>query len=254
MHACGDKKNSIAESIYDVKGFPDIKGFQETTLLDWEGKIASIIFLGGCNFRCGFCHSRGLVLSPEKLDSVSFDDIDIFLRSKTGWIDGVVITGGEPTLYKSELINLIRAVKDRGFSVKLDTNGTNPKLLEKLLDNALIDYIAMDVKAPFERESYREITGVDTDIKSIIMSKDIVIGSKIDYEFRTTIVPDAVSVCSIEEIAKSLVPAKRYRLQQFQPKDTLDMAFLDKKPCAEEDLVCMVHAAKKYIPDTKFRE
>ena len=201
-----------------------------------------------------FCHSRDLVLNPEKLDSVSFDDIDTFLRSKKGWIDGVEITGGEPTLYGNRLINLIRYLKSMGFLVKLDTNGTNPDLLAKMLDNELLDYIAMDIKAPLNKERYHSIAGVGVDIEAIIASKDIIVGSKIDYEFRTTIIPGIISVNCIKEIAKSLCPAKRYRLQRFQPKDTLAPYYLELKPYLEKDLKEMTDIAKRYIPDAEFRK
>jgi pyruvate formate lyase activating enzyme len=233
---------------------PEIKGFQQATLLDWEGKISSIIFLGGCNFRCGFCHSRDLVLNPEKLDSISFSDIDSFLCSKKGWIDGVEITGGEPTLYGDKLVNLIQAIKNRGFMVKLDTNGTNPALLAKLLSQSLLDYIAMDIKAPLDQNIYRSVTGIDIDLQPIIKSKDIIIGSSIDYEFRTTIIPGFISEDFVKNIAQSLMPAKRYRLQQFQPKDTLDFSFIEMKPLSEECLDEMAAIAKTYIPDTRLRK
>lgn len=243
----------LDDTIITVENLPDIKGFQQTTLLDWDGAIASIIFLGGCNFRCNFCHARELVLNPQALDSICFNDIDAFLRSKTGWIDGVVITGGEPTIYGSKLVNLIRLLKDMGLAVKLDTNGTNPGILTELLDNGLVDYIAMDIKAPLERAYYRNVAGVDVNIEAVIMSKDIIIRSNIGYEFRTTIIPNIISIAAIEEIARSLMPAKKYRLQQFRPKDTLDPSFLNKQSCPKESIEAMTEAAQAYIPDTKFR-
>jgi pyruvate formate lyase activating enzyme len=254
MRTYHEQQSKVKETGKEVKVFPEIKGFQQTTLLDWEGRVASIIFLGGCNFRCNFCHSRDLVLNAGNLDTVPLDSIDNFLRSKKGWIDGVEITGGEPTLYGEALVNLIRHLKDMGFMVKLDTNGTNPGLLAEMLHNGFLDYIAMDIKAPLNKGRYRDVTGVDADIDSIIRSKDIIISSLCGYEFRTTIIPGIISVSCIKEIAQSLLPAKRYRLQQFRPMDTLDPAYLSLKPYPEKDLEKMEDTARCYIPDTRLRK
>lgn len=232
---------------------PEIKGLQKTTLIDWEGKVATELFLGGCNFKCGFCHSRELVLNPEKLESISYNDIDSFLLSKKGWIDGVVITGGEPTLYQKKLINLISKIKKESFPVKLDTNGTNPELLKKLINMNLLDYIAMDVKAPLNQKLYSDAVGVSLDIDSIIKSKDLIIASGVDYEFRTTVIPNLISIKEIESIVKSITPCKRYRIQQFQPKDTLDESFMKLTPLKLKLLQEMAILAKEYISDVSIR-
>lgn len=244
------------QDILDTKEpnlLPVIRGFRESTLIDWEGRIACIIFLGGCNFRCGFCHSKSLVENDDT-ESIPFDIIAGFLKEKKDWIYGVVITGGEPTIYGRGLIGLIKDIKDLGFHVKLDTNGINPGLLEKIFKNRTVDYIAMDIKAPLRQERYCDIAGVGVDIDVIIKSKDIIIDSGIDYEFRTTLIPGLISASDVEEIARSLVPAKRYRLQQFRSKDTLDESFLKLKPLPEESLAKLAQIAQEYIPDTKFRK
>ena len=235
------------------KALPEIKGLQKTTLIDWEGKVASVLFIGGCNFRCGFCHSKDLVLNPEKLESISYHDVDSFLLSKKGWIDGVVITGGEPTLDEEKLINLISKIKEIPLLVKLDTNGTNPELLKDVLDRNLLDYIAMDIKAPLDKTLYSSVVGVDVDIDKIIKSRDLIVSSGIDYEFRTTAIPDIISIQEIESIVKSISPCKRYRIQQFQSKDTLDETFTNLKPIKLEALQKMAILANKYIPDTSIR-
>jgi len=236
-----------------IEDLPEIKGFLRTTLIDWEGKVASEIFLGGCNFRCGFCHSKDLVLNPEQIESIPYRDVDSFLLSKKGWIDGVVICGGEPTLCKEELINLISRIKKISLLVKLDTNGTNPEALKTLFDMNLLDYVAMDIKAPLNQKQYSNAAGVDVDIDDIIKSKDLIIASGVDYEFRTTAVPNLISITEIEDIVKSISPCKRYRIQQFQPKDTLDESFVKLKPLKFELLQEMADLAKKYISDVSIK-
>lgn len=219
----------------DDAQLPDIKGFQEITLIDWEGKVASIIFLGNCNFKCGFCHSKELVFNYNQLETVPFDIIRAFLNSKKSWVDGVVITGGEPTLYGQRLINLCQKIKELGDLVKLDTNGTNPSLLKSLINNRLVDYFAMDIKTSLEKESYSKAAGVDVNIDDIILSKDIIMNSGIDYEFRTTFVPGIVDLKSIEDISKQINGAKKYCVRQFVPRDTIDPLFMQVKPYSEKE-------------------
>jgi len=233
---------------------PDIKGFQQTTLIDWEGKIASIIFLGGCNFKCGFCHSGNLALKPETLKSTSFEDIALFLKSKKGWIEGVVVTGGEPTVHQERLINLLNAIKDLGFLVKLDTNGTNYKLLKDIVDSRLVDYIALDVKAPLRSNAYSRATGVDLEIEDIISSKDLIVNSDIEHECRTTIVPGLITPKDIAEIAKSIIPAKKYCIQQFVPRQTLDPSLSKLKPYPIEELDNMAKLASEDLANVIIRK
>ena len=234
--------------------FPAIRGFQEISLIDWDGKIASIIFLGECNFKCPFCHSRTLVLNPEKLESIPFEKIEAFLRKKRGWVDGVVITGGEPTLEGEALFNLIILIKALGFLVKLDTNGTNPDCLKTLMDADAIDYIAMDIKAPFAAKAYSKATGTEINIKDIILSKHMILNSDIDYEFRTTLAPGIVSASDIEEIAKSIASCKKYCLQQFVPRDTIDKSFLKVKPYSDDELKKIKKAALAHISNVIVRK
>jgi len=237
-----------------VDTLPDIKGFQQTTLIDWEGKIASILFLGSCNFRCGFCHSKDLVTQPDQLTSVGFDNITTFLKSKKGWIEGVVITGGEPTIHGEKLINLLNAIKDLGVLVKLDTNGTNAELLKQIVDNKLVDYVAFDIKAPLREDAYYLVTETDTDIEEIITSKDLLIDSDIDHEFRTTVVPSIFQKAHIEEIAESLLGAKKYCIQQFVPRNTLNSTFSELKPYPEEELDDMAKLASEHISNVIVRK
>ena len=230
-----------------------IRGFQEVTLVDWEGKIASIIFISGCNLRCGFCHSKALVLKENSPCTVPLSEIIQYLDKKQGWIDGVVITGGEPTLYCENLLALLYDIKGIGSAVKLDTNGTRPEVLKSAIDKGLVDYIAMDIKAPLEQQAYSSIAGTEVNIEEIKASIGIIISSGIDYEFRTTAVPGAVSLKGIEKISEYIKPAKRYRIQQFQAKDTLNPSFLSLKPYSKEELQLMADRAREHVPDTLIR-
>jgi pyruvate formate lyase activating enzyme len=227
--------------------FPLIKGFQESTLIDWDGRIASIIFLGGCNFRCGFCHSKALVDDFTSIETIPFCRIADFLKNKKEWIDGVVITGGEPTIYENSLLDFINAIRDLGFGVKLDTNGTNPKLLKKIIENNMVDYIAMDIKAPLNEIDYENAVRCSVDIEKIILSKDILLTSDFDYEFRTTIVPGIINKENIISIADDIKKAKKYCLQQFVPRDTLDPEFLLLPPYSIEDIQEMAESILPYL-------
>ena len=232
-----------------TKKIPPIKGFQEVTLIDWGKKIAAIIFLGGCNLRCGFCHSRCLAIASDSLETIPFEYIVKFLATKKDWIDGVVISGGEPMLNKAGLFELAGVIKKMGLLVKVDTNGTRPEVLRDIIEARLADYIAMDIKAPLTLEKYTKAAGVAIELNDIIRSKEILLNSEIDYEFRTTIVPGIVGHADIVEIAKAISGAKQYSLQQFVPNDPIDRSFLDVKPYKADELDKMVSSASEYIPN-----
>lgn len=164
-----------------------LSAIKKSTLLDYPGKLATIVFTPGCNLRCGYCHNREFVL-PEELQKIRHDFIgeDVFfrfLRTRVGFLDGVVICGGEPTVH-ADLPEFCRKIKDLGFLVKLDTNGSHPEMLEHLLRMEVVDYIAMDVKQSFDR--YTEVTGKNTDISRYLRSIEIIRTGAPDYEFRTT--------------------------------------------------------------------
>ena len=187
-----------------------IAGFQKNSFVDYPGQIASVIFSVGCNMDCWYCHNHGIVPDPN----LSMESILDFLKSRKGMIDGVVFTGGE-ALLQSDLEQAIQKVKELGFLVKLDTNGLLPDKLKSLLDKGIVDYVAMDIKAPFEK--YPQITQVDCDIDAIQKSIEIIMNSGTDYEFRTTMSPD-LFVEDIRAIAKSISGAKRYAIQQYRQK------------------------------------
>jgi len=219
-------------------------GWQKTSLIEWPNKISTVLFVGGCNFRCPFCYNRDLVLNYFKLPKISERKILDFLKSRKGLLDGVMITGGEPLAFidrsKKDLFDFIKKVKKIGFEVGIETNGSNPEVLEELINEKLIDYVAMDVKAPLKFNSFKEISkyeelaGVKVDLEKIKRSIDLIKNSGLEYEFRTTVAP-LLSEEDILEIAKELRGVKKYVLQVFQPVETLinqklaKMKFLDRK-------------------------
>jgi pyruvate formate lyase activating enzyme len=196
-----------------------IHGFQKMTLLDYPGKVACTLFTAACNFRCPFCHNAGLVTKIDTAERIDEEEIFSYLKKRQGILDGVCITGGEPTLQK-DLPEFIRAIRALGYDVKLDTNGTSPDLLKALIDEGLVDYVAMDVKnAP---EKYPLTVGLaDYDITPIQRSIDLLLEGRVDYEFRTTVVAEYHTPEDIASIARWIEGAPRYFLQPFVDSGTL---------------------------------
>jgi len=223
-----------------------IKGFIENSLVEWEGKIVSIIFLPLCNLVCHYCHAPHLVQTPNKLESIPLEGIIKKLRQARGWIDGVVVTGGEPTLQK-ELAGLLKMLKDTGILVRLDTNGTNPSVLEELINKELVDGVAMDIKAPFRREKYEQVAGTTCNIENLAESMNIIMGCGLEYEFRTTACPTQLDKNDIEEIAMSIQGAERYVIQNFRPNHCLNPEMLTVTPYSPEILKEFVNIARKYV-------
>lgn len=229
-----------------------IKGLQKLTLIDYPGKIATTIFIFGCNFRCPYCHNPELLNASEakKFRAYSKEEILRFLKERCDFLEGVCITGGEPTLSK-DLPTLIKSIKKIGYVIKLDTNGTNPKMLRELIKAKLIDYIAMDIKAPLEK--YEKIVNAPVNKNDIEESINII--KKLgDYEFRTTIVPGLLSKQDIIEIAKWIKPAKAYYLQQFRPVNCLNKSYNKRKPYSLEQLRQMQEAVKRFFQICEIRE
>lgn len=204
-----------------------IHGLQKTTLLDYPGHVAATLFTGGCNFRCPFCHNGDLVLNPGGQPEIPVEEIMAFLKKRQGILDGVCITGGEPTL-QPDLEEFIREVRGLGYRIKLDTNGYRPEVLARLLEENLLDYVAMDIKA--SKGKYAKTVGLDRDlstddtgfsIKPIENSVEILKGSNIDYEFRTTVVKGIHSIEEFEEIGEWIVGCKAYYLQGFQENENV---------------------------------
>jgi pyruvate formate lyase activating enzyme len=225
-----------------------IKHIQKTCLIDYPGKVSTIVFLAGCNFRCGYCHNRSLIIGYENLKDIDEDEVLKYLESKKKWVDGVVITGGEPLLY--DLESFIKKIKDLGFLVKLDTNGSNPKALKFLIDNNLLDCIAMDIKGPLNK--YEEITGVKIDTKKIKESIEIVKKFK-DYEFRTTILPLFHTEQDIEKMGKLLKNSEIFYIQQFRPIGCLNPNFEQEKQFSQKELEKFKEILKKYVKKVEIR-
>jgi len=221
-----------------------IVGFLKTSLLDWDGKVSAVIYLEGCNFRCPFCHNRDIVL-PGRIEEVPFDRIKEYLVENADFLDGVVISGGEPTL-NPDLLSLIKEIRSLGLEVKLDTNGTNPDMLDDLLGAGMLDYVAMDVKAPLD-ERYSHLSGVDGDPELIRRSIGLIMSSGVDYEFRTTVVPVLIKEDDVEEIARAVKGARKYVLQQFRPNVTLDAKLEALDPYPASRIRAMAETVRPYV-------
>ena len=189
-----------------------IGGLQKVTLLDYPGKVACTVFLPGCNLRCPFCHNPALVLPDRETDSLSTEELLAFLETRRGKLDGVCVTGGEPTLYE-DLPALLRQIRGLGFAVKLDTNGTNPDMLEALAQEGLLDYAAMDIKNSPDR--YAETCGGVDLLGPVKRSAALLMAGAVDYEFRTTLVRELHRPEDLDAIAAWLAGAPRYYLQNF---------------------------------------
>ncbi|MFA5051061.1 MAG: anaerobic ribonucleoside-triphosphate reductase activating protein [Patescibacteria group bacterium] len=201
------------------------KGWQKESFIEWPGKITTVVFVGGCNFCCPFCYNRTLVLHPQELPDINEKEILRYLEENKKMIEGVVITGGEPLALpkiKNDLISFIKKIKELGLSVGIETNGTNPAALEYLIKNKLIDYAAMDIKAPLESKKYQQLSQKSVNLENIKKSIKMIIASKLDYEFRTTVVPGLLDQEDILKIAEQIKGAKKYALNQFEPKDVID--------------------------------
>lgn len=223
-------------------------GFQKMTLLDFPGRVACTLFAGGCNFRCPFCHNAGLVLGGVT-ESYSEDEILDYLSKRKGLLDGVCITGGEPLL-RSDLKEFIIKVRALGYAVKLDTNGSLPERLYELIEEGLIDYVAMDVKSSMV--GYGRAVGIENfDTADIEKSIDLLLEDRVDYEFRTTVAHPLHSAEDIEALCQRIKGAKRYFIQNFVDSGNLigeGLSALD-----PEIMQQMLEIAKKYIPDTSLR-
>ncbi|MGR3311250.1 MAG: anaerobic ribonucleoside-triphosphate reductase activating protein [Candidatus Brocadiales bacterium] len=223
-----------------------IAGYIENSLIEWEGNIASIIFLPSCNLRCPYCHSPHLVHPSSKLETIPLENILSAIRRNKGWVDGVVITGGEPTLHKN-LDELIGLFSPLGIKIRLDSNGTNPDVLEDLIMRKLIQCVAMDIKAPLREEKYEEAAGTPTNLSNIRRSIELIMNTGIEYEFRTTVCPTFLNESDIVEIARTIKGAQRYILQGFRPNNCLDKGMLDIVPYPVETLRQFAESAKEYV-------
>jgi len=237
-----------------------IRGLQKTTLIDYPGRIACTIFFSGCNLRCPFCHNKDLVLERDALPQFSEKKILDFLKSRKGILEGVVLTGGEPTLYP-RLKEFIKKIKRLGFLIKLDTNGTNPKILEKLVKEEWIDYVAIDFKGTIEK--YPKIVAAKVNTKAIKESMKFLIAGKVAYEFRTTVIPGVHQESDLLKMAEELEQLSnraieqsskiKWVLQQFRSGRCLDPKYNKLKSYPKSFYDKILPRLKKIILNTFIR-
>lgn len=226
----------------------EIKGIEKFASKDFPGFISSTVFLGGCNFRCPYCSNADLVLRPAALPTIPLEEFIEYLDSRQGWLEAICLSGGEPLL-SDGLEEFLPLIKQRGLLVKLDTNGSFPSILEKLMREHLIDTIAMDVKAPLER--YQEVVGVEVRVEDIERSIEMIRNSSLDYMFRTTVVPGIIKAEDVEAIAKMLNGSRLFQLQQFSPVNTLEREYLKKKPFEPRIFEELVRIAQPYFKEVR---
>jgi len=242
-----------------------VKGFQKVSLIDYPGKVAAVVFVGGCNFRCPYCYNRDLVLCPERLPTIPEEEVLAYLEKRKGLVEGVVITGGEPTLQKDLLEFVDRFLRPQ-FFVKLDTNGANTSALCSAVVNGLVDYVALDIKAPLD-ERYEMVSRCPAfakasagrqcvDVSKIRESIGALLDSGVDFELRTTVVPTLHSEKDLLDLAKQLseiAPEAKWFLQNFQPKNCLDPEFEKIKPYDNIFLENLLRKLRAYVPGVELR-
>jgi pyruvate formate lyase activating enzyme len=221
-----------------------IGGLQKFSLIDYPGKICAIIFTQGCNFKCPYCHNPELVNPKLFMPIIPEEKVLSFLKKRKGKLDAVEITGGEPTL-QPDLIDFIGKIKKLKFLVKLDSNGSNPEILKKIIQLKIVDYLAMDVKAPLE--GYQEITDSNIDPNKIKQSINLIMNSGLDYEFRTTVVKPLLTKKDIEKIGKLIQGAKLYILQKFIATKLLNPKFLKETNYSDQEFERLKDIAEYYV-------
>ncbi|MDD5244110.1 MAG: anaerobic ribonucleoside-triphosphate reductase activating protein [Syntrophorhabdaceae bacterium] len=224
-----------------------IRGFLETSFIDWKGCLSSVIFTGGCNFRCPFCHNTDLVLHYDTMEEIPLEHIVLNLRKYKKWVDKVVITGGEPTIHMN-LFHIIGRIRSEDIKIKLDTNGSSPFMLKGLVNDGLIDYVAMDVKGPIGR--YKRWCGVDVNTNNIEESIRFILEGKVDYEFRMTVVPFLHREEDVYEVAEYIRHAKRFTIQEFRPHNTLDTSYANIKPFSPDKIAKIRETAEQIMADS----
>nr|WP_320049756.1 anaerobic ribonucleoside-triphosphate reductase activating protein [uncultured Desulfuromonas sp.] len=227
-----------------------IKGFQGTSVLDFPGRIASLVFYGGCNLSCGFCHNPTLIDDFDQYPDMPVDALLEALRQRLGFIDGVVISGGEPTLAPS-LSTTLEQIKEMGVAVKLDTNGLRPEVVARLVDQGLLDYVALDVKTSPER--YGELHCRPVPLGELKKTVDLLLNGSIDYEFRTTCVPGLVEQKDIQCIAQLLNGGQRWILQQFVAEHAMDASMQQCKAFSPQVLHGYAEIARTHVNQVMLR-
>lgn len=233
------------------EGLPPVKGFLPTSLIEWEGRVSCAVFLPGCNFRCPFCHAADLVLRPDEIEDVPLQAIVKHLQDNRGWVDGVVVSGGEATLH-DRLPSLIAVLREHVPGIKLDTNGSHPEAVEELIRAGLVNSVAMDVKAPLG-ESYDVAAGVPVDSQAVKASIELLRSIGVEHEFRTTVVPGLHTCRDLVEIGRLLGPAETLVIQQFAPLNCIDPSYGERRPFTREQLRDMASAATEFVGRCRLR-
>jgi pyruvate formate lyase activating enzyme len=224
-----------------------VSGIQKTTLIDYPDKVACTLFTHGCNFCCPFCHNPSLVTKKINLKEIfSEKKVFQFLNSRVKILDAVVITGGEPCL-QNDLLGFVSKVKDMGFLVKVDTNGSFPDKLQELLEHGVVDYIAMDVKS--DLEGYLRASGVYKETKNILRSIEIIKNCNVGYEFRSTVVKGIHGIKEIENMGKLVNGAKRFSLQNFKSGETISKCFSKLNEFSKVELENFQHILNQYVAE-----
>jgi pyruvate formate lyase activating enzyme len=224
----------------------NLKGWVRTSLIDFPDHVATVLFTGGCNFRCPMCHNADLVLRPNQMPALTESEVWAFLERRRGLVNGVVITGGEPTLQR-DLTAFLGQLRERHLDIKLDTNGYYPDVLADLLDDGLVDYVALDIKAPPGK--YPLLVGMsDVDVTRVERSVALLQESGVPHEFRTTVVPGMLDDDDVEAIARRIAGAEQYVLQQFRALYTLDPALESVSPFPVARLQAMAERAGRWLP------
>lgn len=221
-----------------------IGGLQKLSLIDYPGHSSAVIFTLGCNFRCGYCHDAELVLPELYPTSMPIEDIYSFLKKRQGKLDAVVVCGGEPTVH-DDLPEFMHSIKQLGFLVKLDSNGSRPDMLAKIIANKDVDFIAMDIKGPLQKYSTIMMRPVDTE--AITKSIKIILESGLQHEFRTTIVKELLTIDDFDEIGQMVQGADRFALQKFIPGKTLSPQFAHKFAYSDVEMELIKQKMDKYV-------
>jgi pyruvate formate lyase activating enzyme len=228
-----------------------IVGFQETSLVDWDGRISAAVFLGGCNFTCPFCHNHAVADDDPSLAPVSLEHISRTLKRKRDWYYGVVVTGGEPLLHL-EVFDLCRQLKQSGLKLKLDTNGSFPYALADLIDLKLVDYVAMDIKAPLT-DRYRLACAHPVELASIRRSIRVLTESGIEHEFRATLVPGLIEPEDVPAIGEALRGAQLVALQRYRPENARVKGFGGTRAYAKSEAEAMAERLRPFVREVRLR-
>jgi len=252
VQVVGEHQEAVAPEMIEIKGFI------ETSLIDWDGYISAVVFLGRCNFDCPFCHDHELLVRGGP--TVPLEVVQESLLAMTGWVDGVVVSGGEPT-NNAGLADLLESLKALGLKVKLDTNGSKPDLLSDLVAEGLVDYVAMDIKTSLSTEpvdsigarKYDLAAGRLVDIDAIDQSVEFLLGDAVDCEFRTTVVPTIVGRSDVTNIARRIAGARRYFLQPFEPSNARSPLLRKVHAYAPTEMNEMLAGARRFVPEASIR-